>query len=655
MVYPAATENVDSILNGTLHPRFRHRSLSTPTYNHHDSSECNADMVEEFNRLKSFQHAWKNGITAANDLPKPNAYKIKAAQAHKEHIPVRSLKLDLIITGNPGTGKSTIARIYAGNLRYLDVKDDVLIVTGSRETIQTLLSHPKARGRFSRRIDLQDYSENDLLAILINILKEDRQKVEGGYNAPFLRMFIQQIGYRKRQGTFQNINTIREEVLKVRQRQGELLEKATWQDKNAVVSIRHESYNLTESDFLRSNPTGFYGRSDAWKKLEKMAGMEKVKAAVEELVSRQEINYVREKEGKELLKPSLNYVFLGPPGTGKTTVATLFGQIIADLGYVGTNKVVVKKPTDFLGQYVGHSEAQTQDILNDTQDKTLIIDEAHMFYHSSERFPLEDEFEFENYDDEALGQILDIMLAQSDVTTSESAKVVAMEVLRRERDRPNFDNGGAVRNLVSRALTTHSKRVSSQARNQDLNGEAIPDKDKRGHIILEPQDFDPEYNRGLQVNSGCNSLFRGLVGFHSIIGVFEGYQKMAANMRKCGLDPRDEIPFSYVFKGPPGTGKTTTARLLGQIYYSMGFLSTTEVVGPNKEITRKLGGLLKRLSETEGWANARDVETLSKRIVRNAFMKDVKIGESVMITLKEVVAIITEVLEERISQSLRDE
>ncbi|PIG79608.1 stage V sporulation protein k [Aspergillus arachidicola] len=53
---------------------------------------------------------------------------------------------------------------------------------------------------------------------------------------------------------------------------------------------------------------------------------------------------------------------------------------------------------------------------------------------------------------------------------------------------------------------------------------------------------------------------------------------MTANMNKCGLNPRGEVPFSFIFKGPPGSRKTMTARALGKMYYSMDLLPTTEVM-----------------------------------------------------------------------------
>ncbi|KUI59797.1 hypothetical protein VP1G_07038 [Cytospora mali] len=431
--------------------------------------------------------------------------KVKAAQAREAKISARSLKLDMIITGNPGTGKDTVARLYKQYLRSLgvgrqivilhvdrpihldffdssdsDSHQDVYIFVGLRENAKRLFGHSKARGRISRRIDLKDYSENELLSMLVKMLKEDSLKVDGGFNAP-----------------------------------------ATSKKDTTVVTIPNQCYYLTESDFFGAKPMNFYEESEAWKKLEKMA------------------------EGKvpiideaHMFYHSSNYGTDGSDIFRKGIVDTIVAHVDNEPG--NSRCIILMGYQDRMKEFYRNTNPGFQ-----------------------RRFPLEDAFVFDNYDDKALGQILKIMLDHDDIAATDDAKAVAMEILRRERDRPNFGNGGAVRNLLSRAQITYSKRMQrGAARNVHLGDTALPNEDERGQIILEPQDFDPEYDRGLRVKGDCSSLFDNLVGFQDIIATFRGYQKMAVNMRWHGLDPREEIPFSFVFKGPPGTGKTTTARFL---------------------------------------------------------------------------------------------
>jgi SpoVK/Ycf46/Vps4 family AAA+-type ATPase len=67
----------------------------------------------------------------------------------------------------------------------------------------------------------------------------------------------------------------------------------------------------------------------------------------------------------------------GPPGTGKTTVAQIIGKIYAKLGWLSKGDFIVGKRTDFIGKYVGHSEAKTKDFLNKCKGSVLYIDEFY--------------------------------------------------------------------------------------------------------------------------------------------------------------------------------------------------------------------------------------------------------------------------------------
>ncbi|KAK0629512.1 P-loop containing nucleoside triphosphate hydrolase protein [Bombardia bombarda] len=389
---------------------------------------------------------------------------------------------------------------------------------------------------------------------------------------------------------------------------------------------------LTMEDIIGPEPTDIRSTSTAWKELEKMVGLEDVKKAIGQLLDRAKVNYRREISGKEPLQASLNRVFLGPPGTGKTTVAKLYGQILAEIGLLSTKEVVNTTPSDFIGQWIGESEAKTRQILDSTSGKVLIIDDAHMFYHGSRngsshesdifrlgcidtlisrihnkpgedrcviligypdmmeemfqksnpgllrRFPLEEAFRFQNYDDMRLNEILTYKMEKEDITASKAALDVAAEVLRRARDRPNFGNGGDVDNLLTQAKVRFRERIKAKKAVETALAEGKADDYEEPVSELEREDFDPEWDRGTRASQKCRELFDGLIGFDGIIDKFQGYQRMAANMRLNGKDPKENIPFTYVFKGPPGTGKTHTARIIGQIFYDMGFLSTNEVV-----------------------------------------------------------------------------
>lgn len=399
---------------------------------------------------------------------------------------------------------------------------------------------------------------------------------------------------------------------------------------------------LTKEDLIGPEPDDVRSHSVAWKKLDKMAGMEDVKKALGELFTLAKANYRRELLGKEPLRMSLNRVFIGPPGTGKTTVAKLYGQAILDSGLLSGEEVVYKTPSDFIGYFGGETEAKATRILDATLGKVLIIDDTHTFCQERKasaetdadrqscidiivsrihnmpgedrcvillgypdlmeemfikvnpglrrRFPLEEAFRFHDYNDKTLNQILRLKMTKEDIVATPQALDVAAEVLRRARDRPNFGNGGDVDNLLNQAKTGLRNRIEAQRK----AGENSPDnaappnptasdlsttgQDGEAITVLEPCDFDPEWDRDSHATTECQSLFQDLVGFDTITKRFQAYQRMAVNLRRRGKDPRKTIPLTFVFKGPPGTGKTQTARILGRIFYDMGFLSSSEVV-----------------------------------------------------------------------------
>ena len=117
------------------------------------------------------------------------------------------------------------------------------------------------------------------------------------------------------------------------------------------------------------------------------------------------------------------------------------------------------------------------------------------------------------------------------------------------------------------------------------------------NVVFEPVDFDPDFNRADDSGTNLKKLFEDVVGCEKIVAKLEEYQNIARVMKQRGKEPREAralIPTNFVFKGPPGislclrmssicsatlgTGKTTTARKMGQVYYDMGFLSSTEVI-----------------------------------------------------------------------------
>jgi adenylate kinase family enzyme len=90
------------------------------------------------------------------------------------------------------------------------------------------------------------------------------------------------------------------------------------------------------------------------------------------------VHYQRELLGQPPLDIFLNRMFLGNPGTGKTTCSKLYGQILKHLGFFSNGAVVSKTASDFVGAVVGESQQNTSQIVEYAKGKVLIINEAYV-------------------------------------------------------------------------------------------------------------------------------------------------------------------------------------------------------------------------------------------------------------------------------------
>lgn len=275
--------------------------------------------------------------------------------------------------------------------------------------------------------------------------------------------------------------------------------------------------------------------------------------------------------------------------------------------------MIVKNPSDFVGSALGDSEKQTKGILAATSGKVLVIDEAYGLYGGdgtsnpyktavidtivaevqsvpgddrcvlllgyqeqmetlfqnanpglARRFPIASAFNFEDFTDEELRKILELKLKEQSYEATDQAKNAAIDMLNRARNRPNFGNAGEIEILLDRTKARHQARHS--------RGEA------KDAAVFEALDFDENFDRAQRSDTNVKKLFNGTVGAEDIVSKLEEYQETVRTMKLLDMDPRENIPFNFVFRGPPGTGKTTTARKMGKVFYDMGFLSTADVI-----------------------------------------------------------------------------
>lgn len=111
--------------------------------------------------------------------------------------------------------------------------------------------------------------------------------------------------------------------------------------------------------------------------LDEMIGLETVKQQVKEFIAVTVLNKKREEKGLNTSSQTLHSLFLGNPGTGKTTVARIVGHVLYEKGVIAEDKLIETSRADLVAGYVGQTAEKTRKVLESALGGILFVDEAY--------------------------------------------------------------------------------------------------------------------------------------------------------------------------------------------------------------------------------------------------------------------------------------
>jgi SpoVK/Ycf46/Vps4 family AAA+-type ATPase len=350
------------------------------------------------------------------------------------------------------------------------------------------------------------------------------------------------------------------------------------------------------------------GLEEVKKELESIIGIDSVKEFVLSLEDNLKIQKKRENAGFKAASISMHMIFTGNPGTGKTTIARIVAKYLKAIGVLSQGQLKEVTRGDLVGQYVGQTAKLTNDIIKSSIGGVLFIDEAYSlcrdkndtfgieavdtlvkgiednredlvvilagykeemagFLKSNSglksRFP--NVIDFEDYTAEEMFKISLITAKSKGYKVSEDCNESLIKLYEKKqiKGRNDSGNGRLVRNIIEAAILNQSKRLLTDS-NMEMD-------------LLKFEDFGFEDTSKFNLEESLSKI----IGLENVKDFVRTQYKLLIaqeKRRKAGMVVDTTQALNMIFSGNPGTGKTTIARLVAEMFKEMGLLKSGHLV-----------------------------------------------------------------------------